>query len=81
MLQLRLSNNRLNGSIPPELGDLASLQRLYLYSNRLSGSIPTALENLTALLDSDGLRIRWNALHSDDASLIAFLNGKQLGGD
>jgi len=60
---------------------LASLQRLYLYSNRLSGSIPTALENLTALLDSDGLRIRWNALHSDDASLIAFLNGKQLGGD
>jgi hypothetical protein len=27
------------------------------------------------------LDLRWNALHSDDATLIAFLNGKQDGGD
>lgn len=81
LLQLRLQINRLSGSIPSTLGGLSNLERLYLYSNRLNGSIPTELENLSSLLDGDGLRIRWNALHSDNASLIAFLNSKQEGGD
>jgi Leucine-rich repeat (LRR) protein len=79
--KLYLSTNRLTGGIPPELGSLSSLERLYLYSNQLSGDIPTELENLTSLFDTNGLRIRWNALHSDNATLITFLDGKQWYGD
>jgi len=78
---LDLYGNELTGSIPPELGNLSSLERLDLSSNQISGAIPAELGNLSALLDASGLRLRWNALHSDDASLIAFLNGKQWGGD
>ena len=47
--QLNLSSNQLSGGIPPELGNLASLQGLYLYNNQLSGSIPPQLGNLTNL--------------------------------
>jgi hypothetical protein len=47
---------------------------LSLNSNPLSGDISTDLQNLTTLFNSAGLDIRWNALHSDDATLIAFLN-------
>ena len=76
---LNLGLNQLRGSIPPELGKLSSLQKLYLYSNKLSGDIPAELEDLSALLVGE-LRIKWNALHSDDASLIAFLDSKIPGG-
>ncbi len=43
---LDLSANRLSGSIPAELADLANLGYLYLYNNNLSGPIPTELANL-----------------------------------
>ena len=76
---LYLHLNQLSGSIPPELGKLSSLQKLYLYSNKLSGDIPAELEDLSALLVGE-LRIKWNALHSDDASLVAFLDSKFPGG-
>jgi Leucine-rich repeat (LRR) protein len=46
---LSLNNNQLSGSIPPELGNLASLERLYLQCNQLSGSIPPELGNLASL--------------------------------
>ena len=77
---LSLLSNQLSGSIPPELANLSSLGYLLLSSNQLSGSIPADLEDLSALSyqDSD---LRWNALHSDNATLIAFLNSKQEGGD
>jgi len=39
------------------------------------------LGNLSTLDDGNGLDLRWNALHSDDAALIAFLNTKQATGD
>ena len=47
--RLELTNNRLTGSIPSELGDLSNLQRLFLNNNQLSGSIPSELGNLSNL--------------------------------
>jgi hypothetical protein len=79
---LDLSSNRLSGGIPPELGSLSNLQELYLNSNRLRGAIPTEFEGLSSLWDGWGLDLRWNAVHSDNAAVIAFLTAKQrLGGD
>ena len=40
---------RLTGSIPPEIGNLTSLTRLYLNKNRLSGIIPEEITSLTRL--------------------------------
>ncbi len=37
------------GAIPPELGKLTKLKRLYLYNNNLTGPIPPELGNLTNL--------------------------------
>jgi hypothetical protein len=78
--RLYLSSNRLSGSIPAALGNLTGLQWLQLARNRLSGPIPVELGNLVNL-GTGFLDIRWNALHSDDATLIAFLNSKQNGGN
>ena len=46
---LDLSWNRLSGEIPAELGNLASLETLYLRENDLSGEIPPQLGNLSNL--------------------------------
>ena len=45
-MTLGLSNNRLTGPIPPELGDLANLTLLSLYDNDLTGPIPPELGGL-----------------------------------
>ncbi len=78
---LHLQLNPLEGSIPPELGNLSSLAYLRLDGTRLSGSIPPELMDLSALQDGNGLDLRFDALYSDDAALIAFLNQKQSLGD
>ena len=49
IVRLQLTRNNLSGSIPRELGSLASLKYLYLYSNQLSGSIPRELGSLASL--------------------------------
>ena len=49
VVSLGLWGNQLSGSIPPELGDLTSLENLYLRDNQLSGSIPPELGDLTNL--------------------------------
>ena len=46
---LYLSENRLSGEIPPELGSLSNLESLELAQNRLSGEIPSELGNLANL--------------------------------
>ena len=56
---LDLRGNNLNGPIPPELGDLANLERLKLVGNHLTGPIPPELGRLTRLqlldLENQGL--------------------------
>ena len=47
--KLRLTYDRLDGAIPPELGDLEKLVWLYLFGNRLTGTIPAALGSLGEL--------------------------------
>ncbi len=49
VIELDLSENRLSGEIPPELGDLADLERLSLNGNELSGKIPPELGSLANL--------------------------------
>ena len=59
VIGLDLRANDLSGEVPPELGDLASLEVLALESNELTGSIPRELGNLANLrelrLDHNGL--------------------------
>ncbi|KAK4596308.1 hypothetical protein RGQ29_014371 [Quercus rubra] len=47
--QLNIARNRITGSIPKSLENLAALESLDLSANNLSGLIPTELENLNAL--------------------------------
>jgi len=57
--EIDLHANKLIGSIPPELGDLANLFVLHLYYNQLSGSIPPELSELSDLY---GLELSHNQL-------------------
>ncbi|HNR14620.1 MAG TPA: hypothetical protein PKM59_15035 [Thermodesulfobacteriota bacterium] len=47
--ELYLSDNQLNGSIPPQLGNLGNLADLALHYNQLSGSIPPELGDLDSV--------------------------------
>ncbi len=53
VIELDLSENELNGTIPSELGHLAFLEALYLSENQLSGSIPSAISVLANLIELD----------------------------
>ena len=79
--RLYLNSNQLNGSIPSQLGNLSSLRFLHMHGNQLSGNIPDQLGNLSTLGTGYGLDLRWNALHSNNPTLIAFLDSKQYYGD
>ena len=46
---LTLHQNRLNGLMPPELGNLKNLEYLILWNNQLRGNIPPELGNLDNL--------------------------------
>lgn len=50
VIRLDQLNNNLDGSIPPELGNLDGLLYLQLTNNQLSGSIPSELGNLGNLV-------------------------------
>lgn len=50
---LDLKDNKLKGTIPPEIGNLAYLTTLSFWNNQLSGSIPSQLGNLIALTTLD----------------------------
>jgi len=42
--ELRMPENSLSGTLPPEVGELTHLTKLSLYYNSLSGTLPTARE-------------------------------------
>ena len=46
---LSLSYDQLTGPIPPEIGNLVNLERLYLDNNQLTGPIPPEIGNLINL--------------------------------
>ncbi|MEN6560337.1 MAG: hypothetical protein ABFD52_06160 [Acidobacteriota bacterium] len=47
--KIYLNDNNLAGSLPAELGNLASLQELNLSTNPITGSLPASLGNLSSL--------------------------------
>ena len=49
VVRLILQGNQLTGEIPAELGDLASLQGLFVNRNQLTGEIPAELGGLASL--------------------------------
>ena len=49
-IELDLSNSGLEGSIPPEIGNLINLTKLKLYNNQLTGEIPSEIGNLSNLV-------------------------------
>ncbi|MDE0196659.1 MAG: trypsin-like peptidase domain-containing protein [Caldilineaceae bacterium] len=51
VIELDLSDNELNGTIPSELGHLTHLEALYLSENQLNGTLPTALGALSNLIE------------------------------
>ena len=46
---LRLPNNRMQGSLPAAMGSLTYLKKLHLHFNQLTGSIPSPMTNLIKL--------------------------------
>ena len=50
---LAVDNNNINGTIPPVITSLYSLQQLNLGVNMISGQIPDGLESMTALRSID----------------------------
>ncbi|KAI8570750.1 hypothetical protein RHMOL_Rhmol01G0060900 [Rhododendron molle] len=48
-LALTMSDNRLSGNIPDDIGNLQKLRVLLLYGNKLYGEIPSCLSNSTSL--------------------------------
>lgn len=46
---LNISNFGLRGTIPPQIGDLSSLQLLDLSHNHLSGTIPSSIFDISSL--------------------------------
>jgi Leucine-rich repeat (LRR) protein len=81
-----LTDNNLTGNLPPELGNLANLQRFYLGNNQLSGSLPSEWSTLVNLqwlyLDNNQLSGNLPPEWSNLANLqTLFLNSNQVSGN
>jgi Leucine-rich repeat (LRR) protein len=68
-------DNRLDGGIPNELGNLTNLIYLGLYGNRMKGNIPNSFLNL----QSAEIKVRYNALYTDNDTLQTFLDQSEAG--
>ena len=84
--QVSLSNNNLQGVLPPEIGDLSQLKILYLYNNQLTGELPDSLWKLDELTE---LHLSSNQFNGSISSQIAnltqlkklFLHNNQFSGN
>ena len=72
---LYLDNNRLSGSLPAQLSELASLKVMELGGNRLSGPIPPALGGLTSL---EALFLHNNLLTGSIPGQLGMLSALQV---
>lgn len=69
-----LESNNMDGSIPPEIGDLTFLQTLNLQVNNITGEIPSEIGNLNNLTF---LRLNTNAISGDFPIAITTLSQLQ----
>jgi hypothetical protein len=70
--ELHLNSNNLNGTIPPEFGNLTGLKIVSIVANNLNGSLPLNIGNLTNLED---LSLEDNQLNGSIPTQITNLNG------
>lgn len=71
----------LNGTIPPELGNLANLNHLDLHSNQLNGTIPPELGNLANLHGLDLGRNQLSGAIPAELGSLTNLTKLDLGGN
>ena len=77
--ELDLSSNNLSGPLPPEIGDMASLEEFSIYGNRLSGSLPPELGNLKALKEMSVADNRLEGFIPPELGDLASLEDLSLG--
>ncbi|KAK9232703.1 hypothetical protein WN943_022951 [Citrus x changshan-huyou] len=68
---LDLSNNKLIGHIPPQIGNLTKIQTLNLSHNNLTGSIPSTFSNLKHI---ESLDLSYNKLNGKIPRQLVELN-------
>ncbi len=62
VIKVDLDYNNLNGTIPPEIGNLTSVKRVYLHDNYLFGTIPSEIGDLAEV---DYLYLSQNQLEGE----------------
>ncbi|KAL1220199.1 putative LRR receptor-like serine/threonine-protein kinase [Cardamine amara subsp. amara] len=75
LIHLGLSTNFIFGSIPHDIGNLISLQRMGLHQNQLAGPLPTSIGRLFQL---GGLNLNSNSLSGEIPSSIGNITGLDL---
>ena len=73
--QISLRENNLSGTLPPELGNLTTLEVLWLDENQLTGTIPTEMDRLINLRQLD---LRNNHLSGQIPSVVSNLTAIHL---
>ncbi|RZC64946.1 hypothetical protein C5167_008638 [Papaver somniferum] len=74
LLVLSLDKNSLNGTLPPEIGDLSSLKVLNLERNQFYGQIPATISKLSKLYE---LRLSQNRFDGDIPAELGQLHDLQ----